>query len=282
MPDLGQVLVGIAVFTAAWTFSLVYISIFYHRALAHNAIALRPGVKRWILVSGNWVTGIDPVGWVAMHRLHHTHADGTLDPHSPSHVGVLGVAYAQLKSYERVLARLSRGHPATVARVTDLECDISWMNRRGVWWLPYVAHALVAFCLGLATGLWFVATCYWVGIMSHPVQGWAANALGHHFGRRNFDTPDDSTNNWLVALLVMGEGLQNNHHAYPASARFSARLIEPDFGYVLARLFSALGIIEIRRDLLIPRTPLTGMTSAAGPSNATGTPRGVEQCTRSQ
>ena len=255
MSDLEQILVGIGVFAATWTFSLVYISIFYHRALAHNAIALGPRVTRWVLASGNWVTGIDPVGWVAMHRQHHAHADGTLDPHSPSRVGVLGVAYVQLKAYERVLARLARGHGSTVESVADLDCGVSWLNRRGVWWLPYVAHGLIALGLGSATGLWFVALCYWAGIMSHPIQGWAVNALGHRFGRRNFETPDDSTNNWLVALLVMGEGLQNNHHAYPASARFSTCLWEPDLGYVLARGLSALGIIEIRRDLLVPRKP---------------------------
>jgi stearoyl-CoA desaturase (Delta-9 desaturase) len=84
--------------------------------------------------------------------------------------------------------------------------------------------------------------------MSHPVQGWAVNALGHHFGRRNFDTPDESTNNWLVAFLVMGEGLQNNPHACPASARFSTRSTEPEFGYAMAGVLAVLGIIEIRRD----------------------------------
>ena len=178
MPDLGQILVGIAVFVAAWMFSLVYISVFYHRALAHNAIALSPGVKRWILVSGNWVTGIDPVGWVAMHRQHHAHADGALDPHSPSKVGVLGVAYAQLKSYERVLSRLARGHRSTVATVADLDCGISWTNRRGVWWLPYVAHAVVALSLGLATGLWFVAICYWAGIIEPPGPGLGGQCPG--------------------------------------------------------------------------------------------------------
>jgi stearoyl-CoA desaturase (Delta-9 desaturase) len=251
---MEQLILGLIVFITTWTFSLVYTSVFYHRSLAHNAIVLGPGLRRFVLVSGNWVTGIDPVGWVAMHRLHHANADGTADPHSPANVGFFGVPMAQLNSYKRVLARLARSHRSTSAVVEDLDADISWLNRRGLWWLPYLVHALIAIVLGLVSGMWFVALCYWAGLMAHPVQGWAVNAVGHRFGRRNYDTPDNSKNNLVVAILIMGEGLHNNHHAHPASASFSTRLSEPDLGYQMARLLDALGLLEIRRDHLIRRS----------------------------
>jgi stearoyl-CoA desaturase (Delta-9 desaturase) len=251
---MEQLILGLAVFITTWTFSLVYTSVFYHRSLAHNAISLRPRFRRWVLASGNWVTGIDPVGWVAMHRLHHLNADKSGDPHSPANVGVFGVPVAQLNSYKRVLARLARGHRSTTAVVADLNADISWLNRRGLWWLPYLAHALIALVLGLVTGLWFVVLCYWAGLMAHPVQGWAVNAAGHRYGRRNYDTPDNSRNNLTVALFVMGEGLHNNHHAHPSSASFSTRLGEPDLGYQIARLLGTLRLLEIRRDHLIRKS----------------------------
>ncbi len=85
-----------------------------------------------------------------------------------------------------------------------------------------------------------------------------------------------------VALLVMGEGLQNNHHAYPASARFSTRIVEPDFGYALARVLAALRVIEIRRELLIPAMSQSRTKTATGASTATGTKRGVDRCIRPQ
>ena len=88
--------------------------------------------------------------------------------------------------------------------------------------------------------------------MSHPVQGGLVNTFGHAVGGRNFDTDDDSTNNLPVAWLVAGEGLQNNHHQYPRSAKFAFRAWEPDLGYTACRLFDAFGWLTIDRASLIP------------------------------
>ena len=90
-------------------------------------------------------------------------------------------------------------------------------------------------------------------MLSHPLQGFVVNAFGHRFGGRNFDTPDHSRNNLIVAALVFGEGLQNNHHRYPASARFSYRLPELDLGYVWCQGLEKLRCLSINRATLIPR-----------------------------
>jgi stearoyl-CoA desaturase (Delta-9 desaturase) len=97
----------------------------------------------------------------------------------------------------------------------------------------------------------WLAACYWIGLMSHPVQGWMVNALGHAYGYRNFDTPDQSRNNTLVAWTVLGEGFQNNHHKHPGSAQFSWRWWEVDLGYVICLGLDALGILQVRRESLI-------------------------------
>jgi stearoyl-CoA desaturase (delta-9 desaturase) len=88
--------------------------------------------------------------------------------------------------------------------------------------------------------------------MGHPIQGWMVNSFGHAIGGRNFDTDDNSRNNLVVALLVMGEGLQNNHHQYPSSPRFAFRWFEPDFGWHLCRAMELFGIIKINRNKLMP------------------------------
>lgn len=204
--------------------------------------------------AASWVTGIDPKAWVSMHRKHHAYSDGRDDPHSPRNVGIWGVLVAQLRSYERELFGLLARHPSCTARVADLEFGVGWCNRRGLWWLPYALHATIAAGLGIAAG-WLLGAAWFAGLMSHPIEGWMVNAFGHAMGRRNFGTPDDSRNNYLVALLVFGEGLQNNHHHRPSSARFAYRGHEPDLGFVLCRVLARLGLLEIDEANLLAKRP---------------------------
>jgi stearoyl-CoA desaturase (Delta-9 desaturase) len=250
---LTDYLVCAAVLAAGYALNLLYITIFYHRAVTHRALQLRPGLRRFVVATGNWVTGLDLKAWVCMHRIHHANADGPDDPHSPANVGILGVALAQLRSYERILIGLARHDQALMAVVQDLDFEVNWLNRRKLWYLPYLVHAAVAAVLWLTTGLWLLAMVYFLGIMSHPVQGWIVNSFGHAVGSRNFDTPDNSRNNHVAAWLIWGEGLQNNHHAYPGSAKFSYHWFEADFGWVVARTLERVGAVRVNRAGLIPR-----------------------------
>lgn len=258
----------VVVLVAAYTVNMTYITVFYHRGVAHGALRISPRVLRFVAATGNWVTGIDLVGWACMHRMHHAYADGPDDPHSPRNAGIVGVALAQLRSYERVLAGLARGDERYARFVRDLDIPISALNRRRLWALPYAVHAGVAVALALGSGWWPVGVAYFVGVTSHPVQGWLVNSLGHAVGRRNFDTRDDSRNNLLVGLTVFGEGLQNNHHAYPRSARFSYHWWEPDPGWWLCRALALVGVVQVRPQGLIPRPGAPAARPAAEPAEA--------------
>ena len=79
--------------------------------------------------------------------------------------------------------------------------------------------------------------------MSHPIQGALVNYFGHKSGYRNFDIEDNSKNNLLVALIIMGEGYQNNHHR-PHSAKFGVKWFEINFGCVLCKVAKRMGIIK--------------------------------------
>jgi fatty-acid desaturase len=241
-----------AVFTAAYLLNVLTITVGYHRALAHKAVRLHPALRRALIVGGNWVTGLDPKAWVVMHRLHHEHSDTPLDPHSPLNVGILGIGAEQLRSYKRVLVGLLRREAAYTRYATDLDFPLNALNRSRRWWVPYALHAAVGLALGLGIG-WLLGAAYFLGMMSHPVQGGLVNSLGHARGGRNFDTGDNSRNNLLAAYLIFGEGLQNNHHRYPASACFSYRRREVDLGYGACVLLEKLGLLEIEREYLIPR-----------------------------
>lgn len=241
-----------AVLLAGYLLQSTTITVFYHRGLAHRAVDLHPFARRALIASGIWITGLDPKGWVCMHRRHHRYSDTEEDPHSPRHSGFFRLIFQQLQSYERTLVGLTRGEEAYCGEVDDLDFGINRLNELGLWFVPYAVHAAFAVALGLATGMWLLGLCYWLGMMSHPVFGWAVNSFGHAVGGRNFDTPDDSRNNLPAAWIILGEGLQNNHHAYPASAKFSTRPVELDLGWHIARGLEALGVLRIEWDLLIP------------------------------
>jgi Na+-driven multidrug efflux pump len=85
----------------------------------------------------------------------------------------------------------------------DLDFEVSWLNRYNLWVLPYLLHAVLGLTFGFFFG-WALGAAYWLGMMTHPIQGWLVNAFAHKYGGRNFETPDDSRNNGLVAALVIG------------------------------------------------------------------------------
>ncbi len=260
------------VFLVAYLVNVTLISVFYHRGLAHGAVKLSPGGRKFVALMGNWLTGLDPKGWVCMHRMHHEHSDTELDPHSPRNAGLVGVLFEQLRSYERILIGLARRETAYVQIVRDLDFPISWLNRNRVWYRPYVIHALVAVVLGIAFGWWLLGGAYFLGIMSHPFEGWAVNSLGHGVGGRNFATPDDSRNNTFAGLLIAGEGYQNNHHAFPRSAKFSYRASEIDLGYAICHVLQLFGVLTIDREELITRAVPRMSAPDAGPAPALAAP----------
>jgi stearoyl-CoA desaturase (Delta-9 desaturase) len=228
--------ISFLVFSFGYLLNIFYITVLYHRALTHRSVGLTPFSTRLVATTGSWVTGIDPKAWACMHRLHHLHSDTELDPHSPIHQGVFGVAFGQLKSYRRTLKKLVMKDPATCKVVEDIPFDVNFLNRKKLWYLPYYLHIAIALIVTLATHQPLIGAAYFFGIMSHPIQGWMVNSLAHKFGYRNHDIPDHSRNNRLIALVVFGEGLQNNHHFSPASANFAQKRSEIDPGFWLCKL----------------------------------------------
>ena len=254
-----------AVFAVAYLLNILTVSVGYHRALAHRSIDLHPALQRLVVRGGNWLTGLDPKAWIVMHRLHHEHSDTPLDPHSPVNVGILGIPLEQLRNYERVIIGLLKQKPEFTRYARDLDFPLNALTRAGRWYVPYLVHAAVALALGFAGG-WLLGVAYFLGMMSHPVQGAIVNALGHAWGGRNFDTPDNSRNNHLAALLILGEGFQNNHHRFPGSATFAYRRHEIDAGFGACLVLERLGLAKIDRAHLIPAPPRLGEAAEAGAS----------------
>ncbi len=212
-------------------------TVYLHRALSHRALSLAP-VATWAFRLLTWVvTGIRPRQWVAVHRKHHAFTDVDGDPHSPVLEGFATVQFANVALYRRV-AR----DPRVVARYArDLPPDR--------WDTLFFDHALPGLALGVAAlvvvlGPWAALVAALVHASSYLLLNAAVNAVGHRFGRQPH--PNTSRNSQWLAWLTVGEGLHNNHHAAPTSARLSFRRGEVDPGWWVVRLLERCRFASIR------------------------------------
>jgi stearoyl-CoA desaturase (delta-9 desaturase) len=212
-------------------------TIYLHRGLAHRGLTVHPALAvalRFFL----WVsTGMRPREWAAVHRRHHAATDTALDPHSPAVVGFWRVQLANAALYRRV----ARDGITIERYARDLPPD-----RLDRWFFD---HAF----LGLGVGITFlIVTLGWsTGLLAAGVHmvaylglSGAINAIGHTIGTR--PTAGSATNLRSLALVTAGEGLHNNHHAAPTSARFSFRRTEFDPAWVVIRLLGALRLVKVR------------------------------------
>lgn len=236
-------------------FGQLSIPIGYHRLLAHRSFRTPRWFERVLVTLAMCTAQETPAQWVAWHRKHHAHSDQQEDPHSPR------VAF--LWSHIRWLVHENRSRMGTYALYEKYARDVladpyyRWMERLpSAAGLFFLAHALlygaVASAVALAVCGWTTAalqfTCSIVlwGVIVRTVWvwhiTWSVNSISHLFGYRNYETNDDSRNNWFVTLLTAGEGWHNNHHADPASASVQHRWWEIDVNYYTIRLFGMLGL----------------------------------------
>jgi stearoyl-CoA desaturase (delta-9 desaturase) len=233
-PALLAVAAAVAVAQVATFATTVYL----HRCLSHRALTLHPVLKGAFRVV-TWVTtGIKPREWVAVHRKHHAYTDVDGDPHSPRLLGWVRVQLGKVGLYRAVatdkaqVARYARDLPAD--RWDRVLFDRAW--------------------LGLAVGLTLLIAVLgpWYGLLAaglHAVLylqlNAAVNAVGHTFGRRPHD--NSGTNLQWLAWLTSGEGLHNNHHAVPTSAKLAFAPGEIDPAWPAIALASRLGLADIRQ-----------------------------------
>jgi stearoyl-CoA desaturase (Delta-9 desaturase) len=227
------VLMGLALAQVATLITTVWL----HRTLSHRAMALRPGIT-WVFRILQWVTtGIRPRQWVAVHRKHHAHTDVEGDPHSPIIEGFAAVQFGNVGLYRKVAK-----NPLEVQRYArDLQPDR--------WDRIFFDHALFGLSLGVgllivAFGWRFALVAATVHTVSYLLLNAAVNAVGHTWGSQ----PNDNTarNSQLLALVTMGEGLHNNHHGAPTSARLAFAKGEIDPAWWLVRLLESRGWATVR------------------------------------
>jgi stearoyl-CoA desaturase (delta-9 desaturase) len=229
--DLGAILTAFVLYIAG---GMLGIGMAYHRLLTHRGYRTYKWVEYFLTFCGTLALEGGPIFWVATHRIHHQKSDQEGDPHTPRE----GTWWAHMGW---ILTGQGLHHDAQVLKryVPDLCRD-----RFHVWlsnW-HWVSNILVGVPLLVFGGLPYVL---W-GIFFRTTAGlhatWLVNSATHKWGSRRFQTRDDSTNSWWVALMTFGEGWHNNHHAHPTSARHGLAWYEIDFNWMGINLLRALGL----------------------------------------
>lgn len=203
----------------------------YHRYFSHRTFKTSRFLQFVLALLAVSSAQRGVLAWAARHRLHHRMSDRPGDIHSPVQSGFL---------YAHVLWLCDARTEPDLARVRDMAGfpELQWLER---WPAlpPTLLGAACFFAMGWPGLL--------VGFMLSTVVLWHAtfmiNSLAHVWGSRRYDTPDQSRNNPLLALLALGEGWHNNHHHYAWCARQGFRWWEIDVTYYVLRLLAALGLV---------------------------------------
>ncbi|HEX5580591.1 MAG TPA: acyl-CoA desaturase [Gemmatimonadaceae bacterium] len=209
----------------------------YHRYFSHRSFKTsRVGqfLLAW-LAQSSAQRGI--LWWAATHRHHHKHSDTPEDVHSPRHRGFL---YAHVSWVFDKKRDAEQGDYATIPDLTQYP-ELRWLDRH-----PYLPAAVLAVACFLALG-WqgLVVGFFWSTVLLYHGT-FFINSLAHVHGNQRYVTGDDSRNNWWLAVITLGEGWHNNHHAYQRSTRQGFRWYEfdPTF-YVLTALSWARVVWEL-------------------------------------
>jgi stearoyl-CoA desaturase (delta-9 desaturase) len=212
------------------------VAICLHRYFAHHSFHTSRAFQFALALAAASSFG-DPIRFAGKHRLHHQHADGPDDPHTPLHgfwASWFGSHVDSGYSEEEIGAQVP-----WLWRYPELR----WLHRNSR--LPALLLCVMAFMLG---GFSTVAIGVLLGVVLVLHKSSAVNYCCHKFGSRRFVTDDQSTNNFLVALFTCGEGWHNNHHRYPVSARAGFRWWEIDMFYWVICVWEALGLVwDVRR-----------------------------------
>jgi stearoyl-CoA desaturase (Delta-9 desaturase) len=234
---VGVALVGFSWKGVALAVALYYVRMFgvtggYHRYFSHRTYRTSRAFQFFLAVLAQSSIQKGALWWAAHHRDHHKYSDTPKDPHSYrdygfwySHVGWILATDTEETDYSRI---------SDMARYPELR----WLNNYHV--VPGVALAVGLYLVGgwnaLVWGFFVSTTLLWHGTFT-------INSLSHIWGKRRYQTTDNSKNNPVLAIVTMGEGWHNNHHYYQRSVRQGFHWWQIDMTYYILRALAAVGIV---------------------------------------
>ena len=234
---MPRLVLAIILGLASSQIGIVCTTVYLHRSISHKAVTFSKPIQlifRFLI----WITtGIKPREWAAVHRRHHAFTDVEGDPHSPLLLGLWRVELTNAYLYRRC----ARDGVTVEKYARDLPPDK--FDKR-VFDHPYVGLAVGIAILCLILGWQYGLLASLVHVTSYIFLNGAVNSFAHVYGKKHYD--NTARNLQWLAFLVAGEGLHNNHHAAPTSARLSHRRGEKDPGWWVISLLVRMKQAKIR------------------------------------
>jgi stearoyl-CoA desaturase (delta-9 desaturase) len=233
------------IFSAMYLLHVFALTAGYHRYFSHKTFKTSRSFQFILALIGTTAAQRDPLWWASHHRMHHQHSDTENDVHSPRHRGFWWAHIGWVMNRELLETRLDK--VKEFAKYPEL----MWLNRH-----PYAPAFILASLLLAAgsfihwvrpewgvTGPQFLFYGFFLSTIAVYHVTFCINSVAHMVGRKPYAVDDDSRNNWLLALLAMGEGWHNNHHRYAVCARQGFRWWEIDFSYMILRALQFFRIV---------------------------------------
>lgn len=218
----------------------------FHRLLAHRSFKAGRGVQFMLALFGSLAIQGGPLWWVAHHRTHHRYTETDKDIHSPRTKGFWQSHMGWMFSPE------SFNENGAGARDLHKYPELKWLQRQYAWIV--FGQAAVIYLIGTligwlfpesgTNGVQFVVWVYFIGTVALWHATFMVNSVCHIWGGRPFDAKDDSTNNWIVGLLALGEGWHNNHHKFANSARHGLFWWQFDLTWCLLKVMSWFRLVS--------------------------------------
>jgi stearoyl-CoA desaturase (delta-9 desaturase) len=231
----------VAVALALTHLTIVSVTVYLHRSQAHRSVDLHPSISHvfrfWLWLT----TGMVTKEWVAIHRKHHAKVETDDDPHSPQTHGIRKVFWEGAELYRaearnsETLERYGHGTPEDWIE-RNVYARYSWHGCGVMLIIDIVLFGMIGLTIWAVQMMWIPITA--AGVV---------NGIGHYWGYRNFSCKDASRNIIPCGILVGGEELHNNHHAYASSARLSQRWYEVDLGWIYICALKTLGLASVRK-----------------------------------
>ena len=217
------------------------VTVYLHRHQAHRALDLHPIPSHFFRFWLWLTTGMVTKEWAAIHRKHHAKCETVDDPHSPQVFGIKKVFWEGSELYRaesKVAETLSRyGHGTP-----DDWIERNLYTRHSVLGVALMMIIDLLLCGPIGLSIWAVQMI-WIPIFAAGV----INGIGHYWGYRSFAAEDASKNIVPWGILIGGEELHNNHHAYATSAKLSNKWYEFDIGWLYIRILESLGLAKVKK-----------------------------------
>jgi len=240
----GFGLFEVVILVLMYFISVTGMEVGYHRFFTHASFKSNSFITSFLAITGSFCAMGPVIYWVANHRRHHRHSDKDGDPHSPHKSG----SFLKGLWHSHIGWQYEDNAPNTAYFAKELLKNplVFQLNKYYLVWL--VLGLLIPTVIG------FFIVGGWVGALSGFLWGglarifivnqvtFSVTSLCHIYGKKEYDTNEESRNLAILAIPTFGQSWHNNHHAFPNSAYIGLKWWQIDIGGMIITVLKFLGL----------------------------------------